>query len=108
MRGRIDWKYALALELTDSGFDSSVLSEFRTRLINGGGAERLLDELLAIFKEHKLLKERSRQRTDATHVRAALAGPVRDVLERNVGLAALGVVQHGLTVRERRTLRILS
>ena len=35
VRGRIDWKYALALELTDAGFDASVLSEFRTRLIQG-------------------------------------------------------------------------
>ena len=35
VRGRIDWKYALALELTDPGFDASVLSEFRTRLIEG-------------------------------------------------------------------------
>jgi transposase len=33
VRGRIDWKYALALELTDPGFDASVLSEFRMRLI---------------------------------------------------------------------------
>src|SRR5688572_2640748 len=32
-RSRIDWKYALSLELTDSGFDSSVLCEFRARLI---------------------------------------------------------------------------
>src|SRR5215208_739871 len=32
VRGRIDWKYALALELTGPGFDSSVLSEFRMRL----------------------------------------------------------------------------
>jgi transposase len=29
VRARIDWKYALSLELTDSGFDHSVLSEFR-------------------------------------------------------------------------------
>jgi transposase len=28
VRSRIDWKYALSLELTDSGFDSSVLCEF--------------------------------------------------------------------------------
>jgi transposase len=41
VRGRIDWKYALALELTDPGFDASVLSEFRTRLVHGG-AEHLL------------------------------------------------------------------
>lgn len=31
VRGRIDWKYFLGLELADSGFDSRVLSEFRTR-----------------------------------------------------------------------------
>lgn len=33
VRGHIDWKYALSLELNDSGFDYSVLSEFRQRLI---------------------------------------------------------------------------
>ena len=33
VRGRIDWKYALRLELTDPGFDYSILSEFRARLI---------------------------------------------------------------------------
>jgi transposase len=35
VRARIDWKYALGLELSDSGFDHSVLSEFRDRLLNG-------------------------------------------------------------------------
>ena len=40
LRGRIDWKYALGLELTDAGFDFSILSEFRTRLIAGGAEER--------------------------------------------------------------------
>src|SRR5437868_14156499 len=33
VRGRIDWKYALGLELTDAGFDFSILSEFRKRII---------------------------------------------------------------------------
>jgi transposase len=33
VRGRIDWKYLLGLDLTDPGFDASVLSEFRSRLI---------------------------------------------------------------------------
>ena len=36
VRGRIDWKYALGLELTDEGFDASVLSEFRARLVGAG------------------------------------------------------------------------
>ncbi len=35
VRGRIDWKYALGLKLTDSGFDASVLCEFRKRLVQG-------------------------------------------------------------------------
>lgn len=30
VRARIDWKYALALEIQDAGFDYSVLSEFRS------------------------------------------------------------------------------
>ena len=43
VRGRIDWKYALGLELTDPGFDHTVLSEFRSRLVNGQAEQRLLD-----------------------------------------------------------------
>src|SRR5258708_3216338 len=46
VRGRIDWKYALSLELDDPGFDHTVLSEFRTRLIEGGAEKLLLDALL--------------------------------------------------------------
>lgn len=48
VRGRIDWKYLLGLELTDPGFDFSVLSEFRARLVAGGAEARLLDKLLIV------------------------------------------------------------
>lgn len=72
VRGRIDWKYALSLELSDPGFDSSVLSEFRTRLVTGGTEMELLDKMLARFREKGLLKARGRQRTDSTHVLAAV------------------------------------
>jgi transposase len=37
---RIDWKYALGMELTEPGFDHSVLSEFRDRLAGGVGEGR--------------------------------------------------------------------
>ena len=47
VRGRMDWKYALGLELTDAGFDFSALSEFRSRLLAGAAEERLLTQLLA-------------------------------------------------------------
>jgi transposase len=72
VRGRLDWKYVLGLELTDAGFDASVLSEFRTRLVTGGAEQQLLDTLLARFGERQWLKARGRQRTDSTHVLAAI------------------------------------
>ena len=72
VRGRIDWKYALALELTDPGFDASVLSEFRTRLIHGEAEHLLLETLLTLLQERHLLKARGTQRTDSTHVLAAI------------------------------------
>ena len=46
VRDRLAWKYALSLELTDVGFDHTVLSEFRSRLVKGGAEQRLLDLLL--------------------------------------------------------------
>lgn len=72
VRSRIDWKYVLGLELTDSGFDFSVLCEFRARLMAGGAEQQLLDTLLRQFKERGWLKERGKQRTDSTHVLAAI------------------------------------
>jgi len=72
VRGRIDWKYALNKELTDPGFDHSVLSEFRGRLIEGEAEERLLNDMLVKFKERGWLKSRGQQRTDSTHVLGAV------------------------------------
>ena len=74
VRGRIDWKYALGLALTDPGFDHTVLSEFRTRLVEGGAELLLLDTLLQRLQEQGLIKTRGRQRTDSTHVLAAVRG----------------------------------
>lgn len=72
VRTRIDWKYALGLELDDTGFDHSVLSEFRRRLVTGSGEERLLEVLLNQLKEKGWLKAGGKQRTDSTHVLAAV------------------------------------
>ena len=74
VRGRIDWKYALGLALTDPGFDHTVLSEFRTRLVEGGAELLLLDTLLQRLQEQGLIKTRGRQRTDSTHVLAVVRG----------------------------------
>lgn len=72
VRSRIDWKYALALELTDPGFDASVLSEFRSRLVAGDAELLLLEAMLARFTTAGLLTARGRQRTDSTAVVAAI------------------------------------
>ena len=72
VRTRIDWKYALSLEITDAGFDFSVLSEFRSRLLTKQAERRLFDVLLSCFRERGWVKERGKQRTDSTHVLAAI------------------------------------
>jgi transposase len=72
VRGRIDWKYALGLELEDTGFDASVLSEFRGRLVEAGLEYELLNRQLAVLQERGYVKGRGRQRTDSTHVLAAV------------------------------------
>ena len=72
VRSRIDWKYLLGLELTDAGFDFSILSEFRQRLVAGKAEERLLNHLLSCCQDRKWLKAGGKQRTDSTHVLARI------------------------------------
>jgi transposase len=72
VRCRIDFKYALGLDLDDPGFHHSVLGDFRDRLVEEGRADRLLDLALARLKEAGLVRERTAQRTDSTHVLAAV------------------------------------
>src|SRR6266568_1780728 len=72
MKTRIDWKYVLSLDLTDPGFDFSVLSEFRQRLLARGEEEVLLNTLLQFCQERGYIRERGKQRTDSTHVLAAI------------------------------------
>jgi hypothetical protein len=71
-RDRVSWKYALGLELDDPGFDSSVLSEFRTRLaeheLTGAALDLLLEKLAGLG----LVRAGGRARTDATHVLARI------------------------------------
>jgi len=68
VRGRIDWKYVLGLELADPGFDASVLCEFRQRLVKGNAEHLLLDTLLDVCKQRGWLRARERQRTDSTQL----------------------------------------
>ncbi len=72
VRTRIDWKYALSLELTDPGFDFSGKSEFRSRLNAVGAETKILDLLLERCQQKGFLKARGKQRTDSTRVFAAI------------------------------------
>jgi transposase len=63
VRLRLDWQYALGLELEDEGFDHSVLSEFRAKVAAHGLAERVLDLLLEVLKGKGLVKAGGKQRS---------------------------------------------
>jgi len=103
VRGRIDWKYALGLELEDAGFHYSVLSEFRTRLVAGEKADILLKAILARCADKGLLGGKKLQRTDSTHVLAAVRSlnlievvgeSMRRVLDEIARVAPVWLEQH--------------
>ncbi|MHC5701195.1 transposase [Streptomyces tirandamycinicus] len=89
VRCRIDFTYAMAMELDDPGFHHSVLTDFRDRLTEGDRADRLLGLALAHLKEAGLVRERTTQRTDSTHVLAAVCDLTRLELVTEAVRAAL-------------------
>jgi transposase len=72
VRGRIDVKYLLGLELKHQGFHHSALGAFRARLVENSAEARLLEELLAVCRARGFVKAGGRQRTDSTPVVAAV------------------------------------
>ena len=60
------------MDLTDPGFDCSVLSEFRARLVEAKQEETLLQTVLELCQQRGWLKARGKQRTDSTHILAAI------------------------------------
>jgi Transposase DDE domain/Transposase domain (DUF772) len=72
VRGHLDWKYCLGLAPDDEGFDFTVLSEFRARLVAGGLEATIFEALLGRLVELGLLRAGGRARTDATHVVSAV------------------------------------
>src|SRR5260370_38445638 len=73
VRTRIDWLYALALPLDDPGFDYTILTDFRQRLLAAQAQELILDPILQLCRQRGWLKAGGKQRTDAT----AVVGRVR-------------------------------
>jgi transposase len=72
VRDRLSWMYALGLDLADTGFDHSVLSQFRTRVVEHRLEEKVLDLLLARLVELGLVAAGGKARTDSTHVISAV------------------------------------
>ena len=68
----IDWKYALGLELADPGFDPSVLSKFRARLVEHGLEQVVFDKMLEVLAAKGMVGAGGKQRTDSTHVASAV------------------------------------
>jgi transposase len=73
VRMRIDWKYLMGLPLDDPGFDDSILSEFRGKVAGAGLEQVALDALLDRLVADGLVTAGGKQRTDSTHVIAAVA-----------------------------------
>ena len=92
VRDRITWKYALGLELEDPGFDASVLSEFRSRLVTGDLTCLALDALLERLAGLGLVRAGGRQRTDSTYVLGAIRALNRLELAGETLRAALEVL----------------
>ena len=97
-RTRIDWQYLLGLPLDDPGFDHSVLPEFRIKVAESGLEQVTLDALLARLAAEGLIKAGGKQRTDSTHVVAAVAALSRLELAGEsvrAGLEALAAAHPG-------------
>lgn len=58
VRGRLDWKYALSLPLDDPGFDASMLTDFRQRLLDHEAQDLLLEPILQVCREQGWRKRR--------------------------------------------------
>ena len=118
VRCRIDLKYALAMELDDPGFHHSVLTDIRDRLTREDHADRLLDLALERLKQAGLVRERTTQRTEPTHLLAAVRDltrldlvteSVRAALEevaRTTGHLLIGVVEDDWGRRYGRPVRL--
>ena len=66
VRGHIDGKYALEVDLTDAVCDYSLLSTFRERLVTYHAEQRLLDAILGVGTQQGWITARGKQRIDST------------------------------------------
>lgn len=89
VRTRIDWQYLLGLPMEDPGFDHTVLAEFRGKVVEAGLEQVVLEALLERLAAEGLVTAGGKQRTDSTHVTAAVAALNRLELAGEAVRAAL-------------------
>ena len=93
LRVRMDWKYALHLPLEYEGFNFSVLSEFRDRLLEGQAEGRVFENLVKQIQGLGLIKEHGKQRSDSIAMLTKVRWLSRlEVAVETLGLAVVGVV----------------
>jgi transposase len=68
VRGRLDWKYALSLELDDAGCDQSIFTDFRQRLVDHQAQELLLEPIIRLCVQRGWIVPKGKQRVDSTMV----------------------------------------
>jgi transposase len=101
VRVRLDWKYALHLSLDYEGFNFSVLSEFRDRVLAHDAEARLFDSVLAQLRQLGLLKRRGRQRTDSL----AVLTKVRDLTRLELWVETLRLAVRALLAADAQWVR---
>ncbi len=95
VRARIDLKYALHLPLEHMGFDGSLLSDFRERLLHDAAALRMFDGVLERLTELGLLAAGGKQRSDGTYVLAATRTLTRlELLAESMRLALQALAEY--------------
>jgi len=98
VRLHLGWKYALDLDIGYQGFHPTSLVKFRNRLIEGGAERVGFDALLDGLRKAGLVKNRSKQRVDSTHVLGAVARMSRlELVRETIRLFLVAVVRQGLT-----------
>jgi hypothetical protein len=96
LRMHLGWKYAPDLEIAYEGFDHSSLCQFRARLLEGGAQRIGFDAIVGGLREAGLVRKRSKQRLDSTHVLGAVARMSRlEVVRETLRLFLLRVEQSG-------------
>ncbi len=99
VRGRLDWKYALSFPLDSTGFDASILTDFRQRLVEHEAQELLLEPILRICVQRGWIVPKGKQRVDSTMVLSqgrrlssleSVGETLRTVLNAGTRLAAHG------------------